>query len=86
MKANIIEHSSDELWCAARVTLSTELAAEKNQAKYSKLLESMIPPELSRRQGSARQRETEGGGGEGDVDDSRAHGVDTRSDTQKTSP
>ena len=45
VKANIIEHSSDELWCAAGVTLSTELAAEKNQAKYGKPLESMIPPE-----------------------------------------
>ena len=44
MKANIIEHLSDELWCAAGVTLSTELAAEKNQAKYGKPLESMILP------------------------------------------
>ena len=41
---------------------------------------------LSRRQGSTRQRETEGGGGEDDVGGGRAHGVDTRSDTRKASP
>ena len=47
--------------------------------KLSKLLY------VSRRQGSTRQRETEGGGGEDDVGGGRAHGVDTGSDTQKTS-
>ena len=46
----------------------------------------MIIHGLSRRQGSMRQWETEGGGGKDDVGGSRAHGVDTRSDTQKTSP
>ena len=41
---------------------------------------------MSQRQGSTWQRETEGGGGEDDVGGGRAHGVDTRSDMQKTSP
>ena len=48
LKAGIIEHASDELWCAASYTLSTELAAERNKEKYGKPLESMVPPEYLR--------------------------------------
>lgn len=43
--ANIIEHSTHELWYAAGFTYSTELAAEINKAKYGKKFEEMVPLE-----------------------------------------
>ena len=48
LRAGIIEHTTDEVWCLAGYTNSTDIAAKTNQAKYGKPLESMIPAEYLR--------------------------------------
>jgi hypothetical protein len=45
IKAGIISETIDELWCCARFTLSTELAAKANEAKAKKMFEQMVPKE-----------------------------------------
>jgi hypothetical protein len=45
IKANIISETTDELWCCAGFTLSTELAAKANEAKAKKTFEQMVPKE-----------------------------------------
>ena len=42
-KCGILEDISEELWCCAGVTYSTQLAAQANQAKAKKTFEEMIP-------------------------------------------
>jgi hypothetical protein len=43
IKAGIISETTDELWCCAGFTLSTELAAKANKAKAKKTFEQMVP-------------------------------------------
>jgi hypothetical protein len=45
IKAGIISETTDELWCCAGFTLSTELAAKANEAKAKKIFEQMVPKE-----------------------------------------
>jgi hypothetical protein len=45
IKASIISETTDELWCCAGFTLSTELAAKANEAKAKKTFEQMVPKE-----------------------------------------
>jgi hypothetical protein len=45
IKAGIISETTDELWCCAGFTLSTELAAKANEAKAKKTFEQMVPKE-----------------------------------------
>jgi hypothetical protein len=42
IKAGIISETTDELWCCAGFTLSTELAAKANEAKAKKTFEQMV--------------------------------------------
>jgi hypothetical protein len=42
IKAGIISETTNELWCCARFTLSTELAAKANEAKAKKMFEQMV--------------------------------------------
>jgi hypothetical protein len=45
IKAGIISETTNELWCCAGFTLSTELAAKANKAKAKKIFEQMVPKE-----------------------------------------
>jgi hypothetical protein len=45
IKAGIISETTNELWCCAGFTLSTELAAKANKAKAKKTFEQMVPKE-----------------------------------------
>jgi hypothetical protein len=45
IKAGIISETTDELWCCAGFTLSTELAAKANEAKAKKTFKQMVPKE-----------------------------------------
>jgi hypothetical protein len=45
IKAGIISETTDELWCCAGFTLSTELAAKANKAKAKKTFEQMVSKE-----------------------------------------
>jgi hypothetical protein len=45
IKASIISETTNELWCCAGFTLSTELAAKANEAKVKKTFEQMVPKE-----------------------------------------
>lgn len=45
LQANIIEHTTDEVWCLAGYTYLTDIASKANQAKASKPVSEMIPPE-----------------------------------------
>ena len=45
LRAGIIDDMADELWIAAGVTLSTELAAKLDEKKYGCSLEEMVPAE-----------------------------------------
>ena len=45
LKTGIIEDNTDEVWCMASMTYSTQLAAEVNEKKYGKPLEDLIPAE-----------------------------------------
>ena len=48
LKAGIITDTSDELWCLAGYTYSTNIAAEANKAKGTRKFEDMVPPEYHR--------------------------------------
>ena len=48
LKAGVLEHSTDQLWCCGGVTYSTKLAAEVNQAKGKRSFEELVPPEYRR--------------------------------------
>jgi hypothetical protein len=48
IKAGIISKTTDELWCCARFTLSTELAAKANEAKAKKTFKQMVPKKYHR--------------------------------------
>ena len=43
VKAGIINETSDEVWCHASFTRSTELAAKENLAKAKRSFEEMVP-------------------------------------------
>ncbi|KAA1479212.1 hypothetical protein DENSPDRAFT_886534 [Dentipellis sp. KUC8613] len=42
-KQKVLEESTEELWCAAGYTYSSQLAAEANQGKKQKTFEEMVP-------------------------------------------
>jgi hypothetical protein len=42
IKAGIISKTTNELWCCAEFTLSTELATKANKAKVKKTFEQMV--------------------------------------------
>lgn len=44
-KHGVLEEATEELWCAAGFTYSTELAAEAHQAKPKKTFDEMVPEE-----------------------------------------
>lgn len=44
-KQKVLEDSTEELWCAAGYTYSSQLAAEANQQKKQKTFEEMVPEE-----------------------------------------
>lgn len=45
VKLGLLEEATEEIWCCASMTYSTQLAAEVNEKKYGKPLEEMVPPE-----------------------------------------
>lgn len=45
VKSGLLDEATDEIWCCASMTYSTQLAAEVNEKKYGKPLEEMVPPE-----------------------------------------
>ena len=48
LKASIITDSTDEIWCCAGFTLSTKLAADKNESKAKRTFEEMVPKEYQK--------------------------------------
>jgi hypothetical protein len=48
VKSGLLEDSTDEIWCCASMTYSTQLAAEVNEKKYGRPLEEMVPAEYLR--------------------------------------
>jgi hypothetical protein len=45
VKSGLLEDSTDEIWCCASMTYSTQLAAEVNEKKYGRPLEEMVSTE-----------------------------------------
>jgi predicted aspartyl protease len=43
VKSGLLEDFTDEIWCCASMTYSTQLAAEVNEKKYGRPLEEMVP-------------------------------------------